>query len=139
VLCGEKDVVGKSLPMLLQCELEVPHEGRTVDVEVNCRTQQQVHLTISRRGQTVAVVAKQLAPTLDSLAAAGRALIEQARIESQLLDLGRAVVGAGSEEELVATVAPRRESAVSSQGVLCAHRRPEDVRAHLAVRRGPAA
>ena len=66
---------------------------------------QHVTLTVTRRGQTVAVVARRLSPMLDSLAAAGRALLEQARVETQLLEIGRQVAGATSEEELVAAVA----------------------------------
>jgi PAS domain S-box-containing protein len=106
VLCGARPLEGRPLPDYLQHEpLRVPGDGRTEDVDVLCRTGQEVKLTISRRGQTVAVVARRLSPMLDSLAAAGRALIEQARVESQLLELGRQVAGATSEEELVATVA----------------------------------
>ncbi len=49
--------------------------------------------------------ARAVSPRRDSLAAAGRALIEQARVEAALLELGRNVADATSEEELVATVA----------------------------------
>ncbi len=107
VLCGDKYVVGKALGALLGGELTLPDDGRTSDVDVQLAGGggQQVRLSVSRRGKTVAVVAKQLSAAFDSLAAAGRALLEQARIETQLLELGRAVVGASSEEELVARVA----------------------------------
>jgi two-component system, NtrC family, sensor kinase len=105
VLCGEKELLGRNLVDVLGVSLVVPDEGRVIELEVTCRTRQHVQLTVSRRGQTVAVVAKQLTPALDSLAAAGRALLEQARIETQLLEIGRAVVGSSSEEELVASVA----------------------------------
>jgi PAS domain S-box-containing protein len=105
VLCGQKDLSGQTLNDLLAAELSVPDDGHAVDVEVSLRSRQQVTLTVSRRGQTVAIVARKLSPMLDSLAAAGRALIQQARIESQLLEIGRSVAGATSEEELVATVA----------------------------------
>jgi hypothetical protein len=64
-----------------------------------------VVLTVTRRGRNVAVIARRLSPMLDSLAAAGRALLEQARVETALLEIGRNVAGATSEEELVATVA----------------------------------
>jgi len=105
VLCGQKDLDGNTLNDLLAANIAAPDEGQAVDLEVALRSGQQVTLTVSRRGQTVAVVARKLSPMLDSLAAAGRALIQQARIESQLLEIGRSVAGATSEEELVATVA----------------------------------
>lgn len=105
-LCGAQPLLGKRLGDLLEGQpAEVPQDRSSVDVEVLCRTGQQVKLTVTRRGQTVAVVARRLSPMLDSLAAAGRALIDQARIESQLLAFGRDVASATSEEELVATVA----------------------------------
>lgn len=105
-LCGAQPLLGKRLGDLLEGQpAEVPQDRSSVDVEVLCRTGQQVKLTVTRRGQTVAVVARRLSPMLDSLAAAGRALIDQARIESQLLTFGRDVASATSEEELVATVA----------------------------------
>jgi endonuclease-8 len=44
-----------------------------VDLDVVLKSGQHVTLTVSRRGQTVAVVARRLSPMLDSLAAAGRA------------------------------------------------------------------
>jgi PAS domain S-box-containing protein len=105
ILCGTKGLTGVPLSQLLEEVPPVPDEGRSKEVEVRCRTGQTVTLTFSRRGQTVAVVARGLSPVGDSLAAAGRALIEQARVESVLLELGRHVAGATSEEELVATVA----------------------------------
>ncbi len=105
VLCGQKDLDGNTLNDLLSADIVVPDDGQAVDLEVALRSGQQVTLTVSRRGQTVAIVARKLSPMLDSLAAAGRALIQQARIESQLLEIGRSVAGATSEEELVATVA----------------------------------
>ena len=105
VLCGQKDLDGNTLNALLSADISVPDEGHAIDLEVSLRSGQQVTLTVSRRGQTIAIVARKLSPMLDSLAAAGRALIQQARIESQLLEIGRSVAGATSEEELVATVA----------------------------------
>ena len=105
VLCGARPLEGRPLPEHLErSTLEVPEDRQSREVDVLCRTGQQVKLTLSRRGQTVAVVARRLSPMVDSLAAAGRALIEQARIEAQLLAFGRDVAGATSEEELVATV-----------------------------------
>ncbi len=106
VLVGAKDLGGVELAGVMeQVPAGAPAEGHTEEVEVRCHTGQTVTLTFSRRGQTVAVVARGLSPVGDSLAAAGRALIEQARVESVLLELGRNVAGSTSEEELVATVA----------------------------------
>jgi PAS domain S-box-containing protein len=106
VLCGTHHLEGRPLSALLEGPLpSFPDEGRAHDVEVRFKSGQLVTLTVSRRGHTLAVWARRLSPMLDSLAAAGRALIEQARIESQLLDVGRQVAGATSEEELVATAA----------------------------------
>lgn len=106
VLCGAKDVSNRSLHDFMETGgLAVPEDGRGVEVEVACKTGQVVTLSITRRGQNVALVARRLSPMLDSLAAAGRALLEQARVETALLEIGRSVAGATSEEELVATVA----------------------------------
>ena len=106
VLAGQKSLVGRPLAECLgAAPIAAPEEERPVDLDVVLKTGQHVTLTVSRRGQTVAVVARRLSPMLDSLAAAGRALIEQARVESQLLEIGRNVAGSTGEEELVATVA----------------------------------
>ncbi len=106
VLCGAKEISGRVLHDFMDTNgLVVPEDGRGVEVEVACKTGQVVTLSITRRGQTVALVARRLSPMLDSLAAAGRALLEQARVETALLEIGRSVAGATSEEELVATVA----------------------------------
>lgn len=106
VLCGAKGVAGRALGDFMDTTgLSLPDDGRGVEVEVPCKTGQAVTLTVSRRGQTVAIVARRLSPMLDSLAAAGRALLEQARVEAALLEIGRNVAGATSEESLVATVA----------------------------------
>lgn len=105
MLCDGQPLVGKRLGDLIELQTEeVPQDRSSFDVEVLSRAGQQVKLTLTRRGQTVAVVARR-SPMLDSLAAAGRALIEQARIEAQLLAFGRDVASATSEEELVTTVA----------------------------------
>ncbi|MEW5738455.1 MAG: ATP-binding protein [Myxococcota bacterium] len=106
VLCGAHDVAGHPVTDFITTPaLVLPEDGHTLDLDVTLKTGQEVTLTVSRRGDTVALVARRLSPMLDSLAAAGRALIEQARVESELLDIGRHVAGATSEEELVATVA----------------------------------
>ncbi len=106
VLCGSTEVKGHLLHEFMETStLSVPPDGRGVELDVACMTGQRVTLSVSRRGQTVAVVTRQTSPMLDSLAAAGRALLEQARVETALLEIGRDVAGATSEEELVATVA----------------------------------
>jgi two-component system, NtrC family, sensor kinase len=106
VLCGARPLEGRPLAEYLHDEvLRVPDDGRSQEVDVLCSTGQLVKLTVHRRGEALAVVARRLSPMVDSLAAAGRALLEQARVESQLLEIGRHVAGATSEEELVATVA----------------------------------
>jgi two-component system NtrC family sensor kinase len=106
VLTGQKQLVGRSLAECLGTGVLAPPGGeRPVDVDVELERGQRVTLTFSRHGQVVAVAARQLSPMLDSLAAAGRALVEQAKAESQLLEIGRNVAGASGEEELVATVA----------------------------------
>lgn len=106
VLCGRRALSGQALDGLLgTARPGLPADGERRDVEVTCATGQQVTLTLLRHGARVAVVARRLSPIQDSLAAAGRALLEQARVEGELLDIGRQVAGATSEEELVATVA----------------------------------
>lgn len=86
---------------------EIPPDGSSRETTVLLRPGQKVTLTLTRRGETVAVLAKRLSEAAagDSLAAAGQALIHHARLEQALLDLGREVAGATSEEELVAAVA----------------------------------
>ena len=83
----------------------VPSEGASCDVELLSHLSGVV-LTLSRRGDVVAVRARN-EPELarNRLVVAERALLEQARTESVLLDLGRSVAEAGGEEELVAAVA----------------------------------
>jgi PAS domain S-box-containing protein len=82
-----------------------PVDGATCDVELHSHLAGVV-LTLSRRGEVVAVRARN-EPDLarNRLVVAERALLEQARTESVLLDLGRSVAEAGGEEELVAAVA----------------------------------
>lgn len=104
VLVAGRPLEGRRLTEFA-ASLAAPPAGKTVDVDVHLTNGQTVTLTLSRKGDAVAVMARRLSPMLDSLAAAGRALIEQARIESQLLEIGRSVAGATSEEELIATVA----------------------------------
>ena len=103
-LCGSREVTGRELTEVMDHAPGAPEEGQTQTVEVALKSGQSVRLTFSRRGGTVAVVGKQLAVT-DSLSAAGRALLEHGRVEQALLELGREVAGAMSEEELVAAVA----------------------------------
>ena len=102
-LCGSRDIAGRPLSELMSQVPEAPAEGRTEMVEVRCEGERTVTLTFTRRGATVAVLARQLPD--DALSAAGKALIEHGRVEQRLLELGRQVALSMSEEELVATVA----------------------------------
>jgi PAS domain S-box-containing protein len=81
----------------------VPADGASCDVALPLPG---VVLTLSRRGDVVAVRAR-TEPELarGRLVVAEKALLEQARTEGVLLDLGRSVAEAGGEEELVAAVA----------------------------------
>ncbi|WP_084668259.1 ATP-binding protein [Myxococcus stipitatus] len=84
----------------------VPADGASCDVELSLAGMPGAVLTLSRRGDVVAVRARN-DPELarNRLVLAERALLEQARTEGVLLDLGRSVAEAGGEEELVAAVA----------------------------------
>ncbi|MFP2911358.1 ATP-binding protein [Pyxidicoccus sp. 3LFB2] len=85
----------------------VPADGSSCDVELLSDSDLAgVVLTLSRRGDVVAVRARN-EPELarNRLVVAEKALLEQARTESVLLDLGRSVAESGGEEELVAAVA----------------------------------
>ncbi|HEY8211179.1 MAG TPA: ATP-binding protein [Myxococcaceae bacterium] len=107
-LCGIRVTAGQDLGTLMkEISGQVPADGDARDVEVTLSSGQQVTLTLSRRGETIAVVARNLAQAaaVDSLAAAGRAIVEHAEVEQTLLELGREVAGSASEEELVAVVA----------------------------------
>ncbi|MFZ5471614.1 MAG: ATP-binding protein [Myxococcota bacterium] len=106
-LCGVKGAAGRKLPELLQGAEPAPPDGATRDMEVVCHSGQAVTVTLTRKAGTVAVFARNLSETAagDSLAAAGRALLEHSRVEQALLELGRKVAGATSEEELIAVVA----------------------------------
>jgi PAS domain-containing protein len=71
-LCGATALEGRRLSDLLdQVPLSAPGEGRSQHVDVLLRTGQSVALTFTRRGETVAVVARQ-APSLGSLPPGGR-------------------------------------------------------------------
>ncbi|MBX7113263.1 MAG: PAS domain S-box protein [Myxococcaceae bacterium] len=104
-LFGRGATVGRSLRDVMTAVPKLPASGRSIDLDVTCDSGQVVTLTFARKKGAVAVVARHLAPAVDSLAAAGRALMEQARLEQALLELGREVAGAMSEEALVAAVA----------------------------------
>ncbi|MGQ0508562.1 MAG: ATP-binding protein [Myxococcaceae bacterium] len=108
LLCGTRGASGLKLSDLLPgIASAVPPDGQSRDVDVPIAAGPAVTLTLTRRGETLAVVARNLAQVVagGSLAAAGRALIEQARIEQALLELGREVASSTSEEQLVAAVA----------------------------------
>jgi two-component system NtrC family sensor kinase len=88
-------LLGKELASRLQ-GAALPHDGEEKQLEIDCE-QGRVALTLARRGETVSVLARamqQVAPAPD-----------RRRIEQALLELGRNVALAASEEELVAVVA----------------------------------
>ena len=107
LLCGVRQAPGRNLSELLSAAtFTVPPDGSSTDVEVAYGVGQSMTLTLSRRGETVAVIARNLAPTSTGgvHAAASRALTDPARAEQALLELGRQVASATSEEQLVAVV-----------------------------------
>ena len=82
-----------------------PADGASCDVELLSGPVGMV-LTLSRRREVVAVrIRNEPELARNRLVLAEKALLEQARTESVLLDLGRSVAEAGGEEELVAAVA----------------------------------
>jgi PAS domain S-box-containing protein len=84
----------------------VPEEGGSHDAEVALPEGPVLVLGLCRRGGTVAVVVRRDTDlTRGRLVLAEQVLLEQARTEGVLLDLGRSVAEAGGEEELVAAVA----------------------------------
>ncbi len=108
LLVGAKALAGRKLSELVEGLADAPaNDGVREEREVKLSNGRFVTLALTRRGGKVAVVARGLSAevTGDTLAAAGRALVAQARVEQALLELGRNVAGATSEEELVAAVA----------------------------------
>lgn len=95
-LCGVDDATEKRLPQLFGTSLVPLQEGDAVELEVACATGQTVTLNLSRKGMTVAVMAQS---PFSELAAV------PVRQEQALLELGREVASAASEEELVDVVA----------------------------------
>ncbi len=95
---------GMSLGDLLQGAADaLPPDGGTVEVPVEARGGRALSLTVSRRGRTVAVLARDLGA--EAVEALQTAQAWQERHDQMLLELGRQVVHATSEEELVAVVA----------------------------------
>jgi PAS domain S-box-containing protein len=87
-------------------EARAPEDGSTCVAEVDPRVGSSVVLELMRQGSTVSVVGRRESElTRGQLVVVEQALLEQARNESVLLDLGRSVAEAGGEEELVAAVA----------------------------------
>ncbi|MBJ6763591.1 PAS domain S-box protein [Myxococcaceae bacterium JPH2] len=103
--CAERDLTLEQLTQALAM-VDPPLDGATCEVELPLPGLHAVVVTLSRRAETVAVRAR-TEPELarGRLVMAERALLEQARTEGVLLDLGRSVAEAGGEEELVAAVA----------------------------------
>ncbi|RKG61964.1 PAS domain S-box protein [Corallococcus sp. AB011P] len=83
-----------------------PEDGQFHEIDLVLQSGTSLVLTLSRRSDTVAVRARVDTEVISGrLVVAERALLEQARTEGVLLDLGRSVAEAGGEEELVAAVA----------------------------------
>ncbi|HEX5745226.1 MAG TPA: ATP-binding protein [Archangium sp.] len=87
-------------------EARVPEDGAACVVEVPLPQGGVVVMELARRGESVSVVGRRESELMrGQLVVVEQALLEQARTEGVLLDLGRSVAEAGSEEELVASVA----------------------------------
>ncbi|CAM4224747.1 GAF domain-containing sensor histidine kinase [Corallococcus exiguus] len=83
-----------------------PEDGQSHEFDLVLQSGTSLVLTLSRRADTVAVRVRVDTEIISGrLVVAERALLEQARTEGVLLDLGRSVAEAGGEEELVAAVA----------------------------------
>ncbi|RKG92407.1 ATP-binding protein [Corallococcus terminator] len=83
-----------------------PDDGQAHEVDLVLASGTSLVLTLSRKADTVAVRARVDTEVISGrLVVAERALLEQARTEGVLLDLGRSVAEVGGEEELVAAVA----------------------------------
>ncbi len=103
-LVGEHQIQGRALGDLLQgAAAALPPDGGTVELPVEARGGHALTLTVSRRGATVAVLARDLGPQAVEALLAAQAY--QERHDQMLLELGRQVASATSEEELVAVVA----------------------------------
>jgi PAS domain S-box-containing protein len=84
----------------------VPEEGASCVMEVALPAGGVVVVELARRGEWVSLVGRRESELMrGQLVVVEQALLEQARTEGVLLDLGRSVAEAGSEEELVAAVA----------------------------------
>ncbi|RKH73463.1 PAS domain S-box protein [Corallococcus sp. AB049A] len=95
------DVVAEALSSAV-----APEDGQSHEIDLVLQSGTSLVLTLSRRAETVAVRARVDTEVISGrLVVAERALLEQARTEGVLLDLGRSVAEAGGEEELVAAVA----------------------------------
>ncbi|MBN9682057.1 MULTISPECIES: ATP-binding protein [unclassified Corallococcus] len=95
------DVVSEALSSAV-----APEDGQSHEIDLVLQSGTSLVLTLSRRSDTVAVRARVDTEVISGrLVVAERALLEQARTEGVLLDLGRSVAEAGGEEELVAAVA----------------------------------
>ncbi|HZI02853.1 MAG TPA: PAS domain S-box protein, partial [Archangium sp.] len=87
-------------------EARVPEDGSACVVEVPLPQGGVVVMELARRGESISVVGRRESELMrGQLVVVEQALLEQARTEGVLLDLGRSVAEAGSEEELVAAVA----------------------------------
>jgi len=86
--------------------MRVPEDWASCEVEVELPQGGVAVVELTRRGDCVSVVGRRESENMrGQLVVVEQALLEQARTEGVLLDLGRSVAEAGSEEELVAAVA----------------------------------
>ncbi|MBX5481094.1 MAG: PAS domain S-box protein [Myxococcaceae bacterium] len=103
-LVGDRALQGRPLGELLKGAVdEPPPDGGAAEVAVELANGQPLTLTLSRRGETIAVLAREIPDSAIEALRAAQAY--QERHEQLLLELGRQVAGATSEEELVAVVA----------------------------------
>ena len=103
--CAEHDISVDVVAEALSGAI-APEDGQSHEIDLVLQSGTSLVLTLSRRAETVAVRARVDTEVISGrLVVAERALLEQARTEGVLLDLGRSVAEAGGEEELVAAVA----------------------------------
>jgi two-component system NtrC family sensor kinase len=101
--CACDTAEGRLLGELIDAaEVPLPGERGSVEVAVEVAGRTWA-LSLSRRGETVAVLARPVGPS--SMAALLAAHARQQRTEQMFLEIGRQVAAVGSEEELVAIVA----------------------------------
>ncbi|HYX90517.1 MAG TPA: ATP-binding protein [Myxococcaceae bacterium] len=100
---GREAPEGRLLPEIVAAPaLPVPGDGDSVEVALDMSGRTWA-LSLSRRDETVAVLARPVGPS--SMEALLAAHARQQRVEQMLLEVGRQVAAVSSEEELVAIMA----------------------------------